>query len=82
MNNMDSLVQDPILHHQLRALPQREMFFNYLGRTGRPVEGVLNWQETAIPTGPSQNPQSKRGFVLAWTASLTNDCLILQRELV
>ncbi|MEP6917580.1 MAG: condensation domain-containing protein, partial [Acidobacteriota bacterium] len=55
---------DPIAAGQLRALPQAEVRFNYLGRVDRPLTETPAFRLANAPAGPSQSPTFPRAYLL------------------
>jgi len=63
---------------QLRALPQPEVRFNYLGRIDRLLAGAELFKLTTEAHGPGQNPGERRAFLLDINAMVMDGELQVQ----
>ncbi|HEU5379924.1 MAG TPA: amino acid adenylation domain-containing protein [Ktedonobacteraceae bacterium] len=62
---------------QLRALPQAEISFNYLGQAERSQEEAGLFRPARLSTGPGFDPRGKRHYLLEIVGSISSDQLTL-----
>jgi non-ribosomal peptide synthase protein (TIGR01720 family) len=71
------LGSDAPIVERLRALPQPEIAFNYLGQVDQFLEGMGNF-EAAEEIGPVRSPKGRRGHLLELSAVVIRGCLRVQ----
>ncbi|MFQ5633147.1 MAG: condensation domain-containing protein, partial [bacterium] len=69
------LNDDRRMIEKLRAMPQPEVSFNYLGQFGQALPDTAIFSMVEGDTGPVCNPNAKRTHLLEITARITRDCL-------
>lgn len=69
---------DATVAGQLKALPQAEVRFNYLGQVDRALLDSAMFKVAPLPTGPAQSPRAARGYLLNIIASVTGGELRLE----
>jgi non-ribosomal peptide synthase protein (TIGR01720 family) len=72
------LREDDTLRQQLRALPQPEIIFNYLGQIGQAVPQEAPLRAAREPSGAARSPRARRAYVLDATASVVGGRLQVQ----
>jgi amino acid adenylation domain-containing protein/non-ribosomal peptide synthase protein (TIGR01720 family) len=66
------LNRDAEVRERLRALPQAEITFNYLGQFGRSQAESASWKHLTGLTGPNLNPQGHRPGLLEIDGSVAD----------
>jgi len=71
------LSQDTEVTEKLRALPQAEVCFNYLGRDHRVVSGPVFFGPVRETSGPQRSPRGGRRYLLEINGRLVGGQLLL-----
>ncbi|HEY0606059.1 MAG TPA: condensation domain-containing protein, partial [Herpetosiphonaceae bacterium] len=66
------ITEDPEITEALRSMPRRDVFFNYLGQNNQSPDPERLLSAVEADIGPKQDPQTDRGFLLAFTGALVD----------
>src|SRR6185369_781601 len=69
------LSEDEEVKERMRMLPQAQISFNYLGRSGPSLSNDSLFVHAPESTGPSRSPRAKRHHLLEINGAIVDGCL-------